>query len=298
MNRYYEYRHIVGFEETNLVGNVYYVNYVRWQGRCREMFLLEHAPGVLDDLRRDLKLFTIKSECEYLAEITAFDEVSIRMRLEELTQTQIGFAFDYVRVGRGVRGAHRPRQAAGGVHARTERQPPCPPACPSNCGARSKATRSACPSIPRSRAPGAGHEPAGETVDVTAVPPRTGALRAVLGRFSTGVTVVTADAGTPCGMTANAFTSVSLDPPSILVCVNRNAAIYQAVRKAGCFAVSVLCRGQEDVARLLRRSLAAPGRRPSSALSRWSPAPLTGTPVLDGRAGLARLRPHHLPRRR
>lgn len=101
VNRYYEYRHIVGFEETNLVGNVYYVNYVRWQGRCREMFLLEHAPAVLDDLRGDLKLFTIKSECEYLAEITAFDEVSVRMRLEELTQTQIGFAFDYVRVRPG-----------------------------------------------------------------------------------------------------------------------------------------------------------------------------------------------------
>jgi len=102
MNQYYEYRHVVGFEETNLVGNVYYVNYVRWQGRCREMFLLEHAPGVLDDLRADLKLFTLKSECEYLAEITAFDEVSIRMRLEELTQTQIGFAFDYVRLHDGL----------------------------------------------------------------------------------------------------------------------------------------------------------------------------------------------------
>jgi enediyne core biosynthesis thioesterase len=102
MDQYYEYRHVVGFEETNLVGNVYYVNYVRWQGRCREMFLLEHAPDVLDELRRDLKLFTIKSECEYLAEISAFDELSIRMRLEELTQTQIGFAFDYVRVREGV----------------------------------------------------------------------------------------------------------------------------------------------------------------------------------------------------
>ena len=102
MNSYYEYRHIVGFEETNLVGNVYYVNYVRWQGRCREMFLLEHAPDVLDDLRRDLKLFTIKSECEYLTEISAFDEVSIRMRLEELTQTQIGFAFDYIRIRPGL----------------------------------------------------------------------------------------------------------------------------------------------------------------------------------------------------
>jgi enediyne core biosynthesis thioesterase len=102
MDQYYEYRHIIGFEETNLVGNVYYVNYVRWQGRCREMFLLEHAPDVLDELRADLKLFTIKSECEYLSEISAFDELSIRMRLEELTQTQIGFAFDYVRVREGV----------------------------------------------------------------------------------------------------------------------------------------------------------------------------------------------------
>jgi enediyne biosynthesis thioesterase len=102
MDQYYEYRHIVGFEETNLVGNVYYVNYVRWQGRCREMFLLERAPSVLDDLRADLKLFTIKSECEYLSEVTAFDELAIRMRLEELTQTQIGFAFDYVRLGDGM----------------------------------------------------------------------------------------------------------------------------------------------------------------------------------------------------
>jgi enediyne core biosynthesis thioesterase len=102
MDQYYEYRHIVGFEETNLVGNVYYVNYVRWQGRCREMFLLEHAPSVLDELRDDLKLFTIKAECEYLSEVSAFDELSIRMRLEDLTQTQIGFAFDYVRVRGGA----------------------------------------------------------------------------------------------------------------------------------------------------------------------------------------------------
>lgn len=98
MPDYYEYRHLVGFEETNLVGNVYYVNYVRWQGRCREMFLRERAPAVLADLQHDLKLFTLKVECEFLAEITAFDELSIRMRLEDLTQTQIGFAFDYVRL--------------------------------------------------------------------------------------------------------------------------------------------------------------------------------------------------------
>ena len=37
--RTFEYRHVIGFEETNLVGNVYYANHVRWQGRCRELVL-------------------------------------------------------------------------------------------------------------------------------------------------------------------------------------------------------------------------------------------------------------------
>lgn len=98
MTTTFEYRHTVGFEETNLVGNVYYVNYLRWQGRCREMFLKELAPAVLDDLRDDLKLFTLRVDCEFFAEITAFDELSIRMRLVELAQTQIEFGFDYLRL--------------------------------------------------------------------------------------------------------------------------------------------------------------------------------------------------------
>jgi enediyne biosynthesis thioesterase len=102
MTAYYEIRHTVGFEETNLVGNVYYVNYLRWQGRCREMFLKEKAPAVLADLQKDLKLFTLKVECEFYAEITAFDQLSVRMRLEELTQTQIQFSFDYVKLTDGL----------------------------------------------------------------------------------------------------------------------------------------------------------------------------------------------------
>src|SRR5258708_34335628 len=92
MNRYYEYRHVVGFEETNLVGNVYYVNYLRGQGRCREMFLLEHAPSILDELRAGLTLFTIKAESQYLSEIAAFKEGSARLRLEERAQPQTCFA--------------------------------------------------------------------------------------------------------------------------------------------------------------------------------------------------------------
>ncbi|GFH39249.1 acyl-CoA thioesterase [Streptomyces pacificus] len=99
---YFEYRHTVGFEETNLVGNVYYVNYLRWQGRCRELFLQQKAPDVLAEVQGDLKLFTLKVDCEFFAEITAFDELSIRMRLSELGQTQLEFTFDYVKVTGGA----------------------------------------------------------------------------------------------------------------------------------------------------------------------------------------------------
>lgn len=98
MADYYEYLHTVGFEETNVVGNVYYVNYLRWQGRCREIFLKSHAPEVLADLREDLKLFTLRVDCEFYAEITAFDDLAIRMRLVELVQTQVEFSFDYFRL--------------------------------------------------------------------------------------------------------------------------------------------------------------------------------------------------------
>ncbi|HZO83885.1 MAG TPA: thioesterase family protein [Verrucomicrobiae bacterium] len=97
MTRAYEYRHVVGFEETNLVGNVYYTNHLSWQGRVREMFLRDQAPDVLDELSRGLSLATLRVSCEYLAELNAFDEVLIRMRLGELTQSKITLLFEYWR---------------------------------------------------------------------------------------------------------------------------------------------------------------------------------------------------------
>ncbi len=94
----YEHRHLVGFEETNLVGNVYYVNHLRWQGRCREMFLREHAPEILEELARDLALATVRCSCDYLAELEAFDEIAIRMRLGGIVQNRITLLFEYWRL--------------------------------------------------------------------------------------------------------------------------------------------------------------------------------------------------------
>ena len=72
-------------------------------------------------------------------------------------------------------------------------------------------------------------------------------LRDALGSFATGVTVVTcvgAD-GSPAGLTVNSFTSVSLDPPLLLVCIARNAASAGPLTQASNFAVNVLQTGQK-----------------------------------------------------
>lgn len=75
------------------------------------------------------------------------------------------------------------------------------------------------------------------------------ALRRAFGTFVTGVTVITTrdTDGTPRGMTANSFTSVSLDPPLLLVCIAKSASSYHAFTGADCFAVNILHEGQVDV---------------------------------------------------
>lgn len=105
------------------------------------------------------------------------------------------------------------------------------------------------------------------------------ALRQVMGRFPTGVAVVAgrgAD-GAPYGLTVNSLTSVSLEPPLILVCVDRRASSHDPLISAETFAVSVLARGQDDVARRFASEPSA-GRFEDVA---WTLAP-TGDPLVEG----------------
>lgn len=113
--RTYEYSHIVGFEETNLVGNVYYANHVRWQGRCRELFLRDHAPEILDELRNGLYMVTVRVSCEYFNELFALDKVIIRMTVGDITQSRITMLFEYI----------RPEQQGETLIARGEQQIAC-----------------------------------------------------------------------------------------------------------------------------------------------------------------------------
>lgn len=94
----YETRHVVGFQETSLVGNVYFSHYVEWQGHCRERFLHEYAPGVVELLsRREVAFFTANCSCEYRGDwgFSALDEVVVRMRLAKFRGGRMNLAFEY-----------------------------------------------------------------------------------------------------------------------------------------------------------------------------------------------------------
>ena len=103
-------------------------------------------------------------------------------------------------------------------------------------------------------------------------------FRDTLGRFPTGVTVVTASGpGGPAGMTTNAFSSLSLDPPLVLVCFERGSRTLPVVRDAGRFAVNVLRAGQEELARVF-----ASKRIHAEKFADVTHTVDHGVPVLDG----------------
>ena len=76
-------------------------------------------------------------------------------------------------------------------------------------------------------------------------------FRSVLGRFPSGVTVVTTKTpdGSDSGMTVSAFCSVSLEPPLVLICIEKTASAYQALTSSTGFVVNILSAGQEQIAR-------------------------------------------------
>lgn len=75
-------------------------------------------------------------------------------------------------------------------------------------------------------------------------------FRAVLGRFPTGVTVVaTCEGKTPVGLTVNAFASISLDPPLVMISIDRRSHMHDAIPNAGYFAASMLTADQQELSR-------------------------------------------------
>lgn len=94
----YEFRHVASFGETSLVGNVYFSHYFDWQGRCRESFLRDHCPEVLETLaQREIAFFTRSAHCDFVGDwgFHGLDEVLIRMRLAKFRGGRMSLDFTY-----------------------------------------------------------------------------------------------------------------------------------------------------------------------------------------------------------
>jgi flavin reductase (DIM6/NTAB) family NADH-FMN oxidoreductase RutF len=104
------------------------------------------------------------------------------------------------------------------------------------------------------------------------------AFRHACGKFATGITIVTVIGpdGLPHGMTVNSFTSVSLEPPLVLVCIDRKATILPKLQAARYFGINVLSESQQDLsAQFARRGMDRFEAVP------WFPGELS-VPLLDG----------------
>jgi len=104
-------------------------------------------------------------------------------------------------------------------------------------------------------------------------------FRDALGRWASGVTIVTAAAGDRIhGMTVSAFSSVSLDPPLVLVCADKTSNTLEVIEAGGCFAVHVLGAGQEA---LSNRFASKKDEHRRFEGVEWTPG-ATGAPLLAG----------------
>jgi flavin reductase (DIM6/NTAB) family NADH-FMN oxidoreductase RutF len=104
-------------------------------------------------------------------------------------------------------------------------------------------------------------------------------FRDTMGRFATGVTVLTFTVGGEVrGMTANSFTSLSLDPPLLLVCIGKDVSTYAIWEQAKSFVVNILASDQKAVSDVFARHGAPPV--PESGVAYHLGA--LGLPVLDG----------------
>ena len=103
-------------------------------------------------------------------------------------------------------------------------------------------------------------------------------FRKVLGRFATGITIVTglAEDGIPVGLTVNAFTSLSLDPPLVLFCLDNSTACREAFTKGKGFALNMLSEDQQNLSVIFSSRIE--DRFAGVEFQKWD----TGVPILSG----------------
>ena len=117
-------------------------------------------------------------------------------------------------------------------------------------------------------------------------------FRKAVGSFATGVTVITVDyEGQVQGITANAFASVSLDPPLVLVCVDHRARTHSHLHAKKRFGINVLAENQQTISEYYARAAQDHGHAEREAGARFDRTE-HGTPVLNGALAYLECRLH------
>ena len=125
-----------------------------------------------------------------------------------------------------------------------------------------------------------GEEPSIDVADPEALA-KARSFRDVLGRFCSGVTVITSmSGGEPVGMTCQSFSSVSLDPQLVLFCPAKTSRAWPLIQRSGTFCVNLLSAEQVEHS----NTMATKGIDKFAAIA-WSPSPATGSPLLKGGLG-------------
>ncbi len=100
--RWFEYRHLVTFGDTNSAGSVYFAKYFSWQGECREKLLAQFYPEFARDLKLGYGMTTEFAHQDFFSEAVLFDQLVIRVTVTALNRSRIEFEFEFVREHDGV----------------------------------------------------------------------------------------------------------------------------------------------------------------------------------------------------
>ncbi len=95
--RWYEYRHLVTFGDTNTAGSIYFAKYFSWQGECREKLLAQFYPEFANDLRQGFSMITEFAHTDFFGEAALFDQLLIKLTVTALTRSRIEFEFEFIR---------------------------------------------------------------------------------------------------------------------------------------------------------------------------------------------------------
>ena len=99
--RWFEYRHLVTFGDTNSAGSVYFAKYFAWQGECREKLLAQFYPEFAEDLKQGFGMTTEFAHQDFFSEAALFAQLLIRLTVTALTRSRIEFEFEFIRAQDG-----------------------------------------------------------------------------------------------------------------------------------------------------------------------------------------------------